>query len=66
MAAFVFLFMESYRVFYCKLNEDISGKKRKLQCVITLAWSYKINGNNIAGEWETIEYKTDNLHVKKH
>jgi hypothetical protein len=57
--------METYRVFYCKLNEDISGKKGRLQCVITFAWSYKINGN-IAGEWETIEYKTENVRVKKH
>ena len=47
--------MESYRVLYCRLNEDISGKKRKLQCVITFQCSYKINGNNIEGEWETIE-----------
>jgi hypothetical protein len=42
------------------------GKNRKLQCVITFAGSYKINGNNTAGEWETIEYKTVKVHVKKH
>jgi len=30
-------------------------EKRKLQCVITFQWSYKINGNNTLGEWETIE-----------
>jgi hypothetical protein len=57
--------VESYGVLYCKLNEDISGKKKKLQCVITFAWTYKINGNNIAGEWETIDYKTDGVRIKK-
>jgi hypothetical protein len=58
--------MESYGVFYFKLNEDISGNKRKLQCVATFARGYKIQGNSIAGEWETIEYERGNLRIKKH